>query len=235
MDPTSSNGLSSLPIFGMYSLTYVIFHLSLCASSCSSPSPLSSCSDVWPNAYREQARTNPINDHSVQRRLHLHQSGILLDNSSFLAWYTFLTWITFAFLVTPGYVTHKRLTFNLEGKINSQWSRTLDTSDRLRIQNELPCCGYFSPFVEATISQTCHARSILPGCKGPYLGFERKLGIWIKAVFSLVPVQVLVLVAGLLCSNHITYRFGKGMMPEAYQLDIHTMAVIMDNYANQLA
>ncbi|KAF8812862.1 hypothetical protein BYT27DRAFT_7251451 [Phlegmacium glaucopus] len=35
-------------------------------------------------------------------------SGILLNNRSFLAWYTFLTWITFAFLVAPGYVICKR-------------------------------------------------------------------------------------------------------------------------------
>ncbi|KAJ3510011.1 hypothetical protein NLJ89_g4911 [Agrocybe chaxingu] len=43
------------------------------------------------------------------------------------------------------------------------------------------------------------------------------------------------MLAGLLCSNHITYRFGKGMMPEAYRLNMNTMAVVMDNYANQLA
>jgi len=158
-------------------------------------------------------------------------AGILLNNRSFLAWYTFLTWITFAFLVVPGYLTYKRRTFNLEGKINDQWS-SLDTDDRLRIQNQLTCCGYFSPFVEATISQTCYARSILPGCKGLYLVFQRKLlGLWFKVVFSLVPVQLLIMVAALLCSNHITYRFGKGMMPEAYRLDMNTMAVIMDNYA----
>ena len=159
-------------------------------------------------------------------------AGILLNNRSFLAWYTFLTWMTFALLVTPGYITYKRRTFNLEGKINAQWSRSLDTEARLRIQNQLNCCGYFNPFVEATISQTCYARSILPGCKGPYLRFERGLlGIWVKIVFSLVPVQILVMVAGLLCSNHVTYRFGKGMMPEAYRLNMNTMAVIMDNYA----
>ncbi|KAF8812701.1 hypothetical protein BYT27DRAFT_7207544 [Phlegmacium glaucopus] len=84
------------------------------------------------------------------------------------------------------------------------WSRDLQT----------PYIQPRSPFVEATISQTCYARSILPGCKGPYLVFERKLlALWIKAVFW----------------------FGKGMMPEAYRLDITTMAVIMDNYANQFA
>ena len=159
-------------------------------------------------------------------------AGILLNNRSFLAWYTFLTWITFALLVIPGYITYKRRTFNLEGKINAQWSRSLDTESRLRVQNQLNCCGYFSPYVEATISQTCYARSMLPGCKGPYMAFERKLlKIWYIAVFAMVPAQILVMVVGLLCSNHITYRFGKGMMPEAYRLNMNTMAVIMDNYA----
>lgn len=159
-------------------------------------------------------------------------AGILLNNRSFLAWYTFLTWITFAFLLIPGYMTYKRRTFNLEGKINAQWSRQLDTSDRLRIQDQLECCGYFSPFVEATISQTCYSRSMLQGCKGPYMTFERQLlRLWFRVVFYLVPVQILVMVAGLMCSNHITYRFGKGMMPAAYRLDVNTMAVIMDNYA----
>ena len=163
-------------------------------------------------------------------------AGILLNNRGFLAWYTFLTWITFAFLVTPGYLTYKRRTFNLEGKINAQWSRNLNTEDRLLIQNQLNCCGYFSPFVEATVSQTCYARSILPGCKGPYLAFEQKLLLlWYKVVFALVPVQILIMVAGLLCSNHITYRFGKGMMPEAYRLNMNSMAVIMDNYAEYVA
>jgi hypothetical protein len=159
-------------------------------------------------------------------------AGILLNNRGFLAWYTFMTWVTFAFLVTPGYLTYKRRTFNLEGKINAQWSRNLDTEDRLLIQNQLNCCGFFSPFVEATISQTCYARSLLPGCKGPYLTFETGLLLlWYKVVFSLVPAQILIMVAGLLCSNHITYRFGKGMMPEAYRLNMNSMAAIMDSYA----
>ena len=163
-------------------------------------------------------------------------AGILLNNRGFLAWYTFMTWITFAFLVSPGYLTYKHRTFNLEGKINAQWSRNLNTEDRLRIQNQLNCCGYFSPYVEATVSQTCYARSILPGCKGPYLRFEKKLLLlWYKAVFALVPVQIVIMVAGLLCSNHITHRFGKGMMPEAYRLNMNSMAVIMDNYAEYVA
>jgi len=39
------------------------------------------------------------------------------------------------------------------------------------------------------------------------------------------------MIVGLLCSNHITYRFGKGLTPKQYRLDMGTMAVIMDEYA----
>ncbi|KAG5727432.1 hypothetical protein E4T56_gene11917 [Termitomyces sp. T112] len=163
-------------------------------------------------------------------------AGILLNNRAFLAVYTFILWIVFIFLLIPGYMTYKRHTFNLEGKINAQWSRDLGASGRLRVQNQLGCCGYYSPFVEATISQTCYARSVLPGCKLPYLQYERKiLSTWYTTVFSLVPLHLYIMITGLLCSNHVTYRFGKGMMPKAYRLSLNSMAVIMDNYANQLA
>ena len=159
-------------------------------------------------------------------------AGILLNNRSFLAVYTFLLWITFIFLVTPGYMTYKRRTFNLEGKINAQWSRQIGPKGRLRIQNQLFCCGYFNTFVEATISQTCYARSVLPGCKSGYLVFERAvLKRWYTISFGLVPFHLLITTAGLLCSNHVTYRFGKGMMPKAYRLSMTSMAIIMDNYA----
>ncbi|KAJ3531465.1 hypothetical protein NMY22_g8142 [Coprinellus aureogranulatus] len=43
------------------------------------------------------------------------------------------------------------------------------------------------------------------------------------------------MISALMCGNHVTYRFGKGMMPERYRLDMSSMAVIMDQYANQLA
>lgn len=159
-------------------------------------------------------------------------AGILLNNRTFLAVYTFLTWIVFGFLVTPGYITYKRRTFNIEGKINAEWSRQLGTDGRLRIQNQLECCGYFSPFIEATISQSCYARALLPGCKSKYIKFEKLvLERWYIASFALVPLQLAAMIAALLCSNHVTYRFGKGMMPKAYRLSLNSMAVIMDNYA----
>jgi len=163
-------------------------------------------------------------------------AGILLNNRSFLAVYTFFLWICFALLVIPGYLTFKRRNFNLDGKVNFQWGREFGINEWLRIQNQLNCCGFFSPFVEAAISQVCYSRSVLPGCKGPYMTFERfVLERWYTIVFGLVPFQIGVIVAGLLCSNHITYRFGKGMMPKAYRLSMNSMAVIMDSYASQLA
>lgn len=163
-------------------------------------------------------------------------AGILLNNRAFLAVYSFMCWIVFAFLVVPGYITYRRRTFNLEGKVNAQWSRDLGTDGRLRVQNQLGCCGYFSPFIEATVSQTCYSRSILPGCKLKYIVFQRMaLKRWYIISFGLVPVQIFIMTVGLLCSEHITYRWGKGMMPKAYRLSMGSMAVIMDNYANQLA
>jgi hypothetical protein len=86
--------------------------------------------------------------------------------------------------------------------------------------------------VEATVSPLCYARSIFPGCKNRYLKLERSvLETWYTIAFSLVPAHILIIVASLLCSNHITYRFGKGLTPKRYRLDLGSMAVIMDEYA----
>ncbi|KAF8643205.1 hypothetical protein AX16_009162 [Volvariella volvacea WC 439] len=163
-------------------------------------------------------------------------AGVLLNNRGFLATYSFLLWITFIFMLVPGYLTYKHRTFNLEGKVNAQWSRDLGAEGRARIQNQLECCGYFSPYVGATVTQTCYSRSILPGCKTKYIEFQEVVLMkWYTAAFSLVPFHVFVMLVGLLCSNHVTYRFGKGMMPKAYRLNRNSVAIFMDNYATQLA
>ncbi|KAJ7852090.1 hypothetical protein B0H14DRAFT_2760712 [Mycena olivaceomarginata] len=44
-----------------------------------------------------------------------------------------------------------------------------------------------------------------------------------------------IIVIALLCANHVTYRFGKGMMPRAYRLSREAMAVVVEGYATQLA
>ena len=84
----------------------------------------------------KHARTDHLHNRILRWYPHplIGWAGILLNNRNFLAWYTFLSWITFAFLATPGYIIYKRRIFNLEGKINAQWSRNLTTADRLQIQ-----------------------------------------------------------------------------------------------------
>ena len=62
-------------------------------------------------------------------------SGIMLNSRPFLAVYTFLLWVCLGLMVSPGYIAYKQRTFNLEGKINLQWSRLLGTEGRLRIQD----------------------------------------------------------------------------------------------------
>ncbi|KAJ7721782.1 hypothetical protein B0H16DRAFT_1473680 [Mycena metata] len=144
--------------------------------------------------------------------------GRLLNNRPFLAVYTFLLWIAFGLLVVPGYITYKRRTLNLEAKVNQKWSQELGAASRLTIQCVLGCCG------------------ILPGCKQQFLEFQEKaLTRWYIVSFGLVPVHIAIMAAGLLCSNHVTYRFGMGMMPKAYRLSREAMAVIMEQYASQLA
>lgn len=166
----------------------------------------------------------------------LGYSGILLNNRSFLAVYVVLLWCCLAFIVAPGYIAYKKKTFNLEGKINLQWSRHLGTIGRLRIQDALKCCGYFSPANEYTISPLCYPRSNEDGCKNRYIKLERiVLRTWYTVSFSLVPAHMLIILCGLLCANHVTYRFGKGLTPERYRLDLDSMAIIMNDYATQIA
>lgn len=80
--------------------------------------------------------------------------------------------------------------------------------------------------------QMCCARSTLPECKLPCLKYEREiLQVFFKIMFAIMLVHILVMLAALLCLNHVMYRFGEGMMPQAYQLNMDSMTVIMDQYA----
>lgn len=148
-------------------------------------------------------------------------AGILLNNRAFLSLYTFFLWIGFVFIVAPGYIAYKKKTFNLSGKMNQTWSRGLTIEERRTVQRVLGCCGYYSPFVEAAAdSVRCFSRSTLPGCKGPIIDFERTaLRLIYTCSFAIVPLHLIIIVTSLLCSDHITYRFGKGVTPKEYRVD----------------
>lgn len=86
--------------------------------------------------------------------------------------------------------------------------------------------------MEATISSTCYSRASIPGCKGRYLRFRRNvLHKWFITSFALAPVQLAIMIIALICSNQVTYRFGKGLTPKQYRLDLGSLAFIMDGYA----
>jgi hypothetical protein len=46
-----------------------------------------------------------------------------------------------------------------------------------------------------------------------------------------VPLQIAVIITSLLSSSHITYRFGKGLTPKRYRLDMQAMNVLMEEYS----
>ncbi|ESK84669.1 tetraspanin tsp2 family [Moniliophthora roreri MCA 2997] len=147
-------------------------------------------------------------------------SGTILNSRAILAIYTLLLWPSLISVLVVGYASYKRYAFKLDHKLNLSWSQFFTPLGRLLIQGSLKCCGYYSPSHEATPSNKCYPRTVLQGCKGPLYRFEkRNLGlIWRLAFFFIVPMHLVNLVVALLCSNHVTKTFGKGMTPKMYRL-----------------
>jgi hypothetical protein len=149
----------------------------------------------------------------------LGMTGTLLNSRPILAVYTLLLWPSFISLLSVGYVAYKRDTFSLDHKLNLSWSRRYNALDRLRVQDSLQCCGFYSTLHAITPSKRCYLRAPLPGCKRNLYNFEHQnlSRIW-RAAFALVPLHLFNLVVALLCANHITNMFGKGIIPKQYRL-----------------
>lgn len=146
-------------------------------------------------------------------------SGTILNSRPILAVYAVLLWPALLSILAIGYTSYKRYAFALDRKLNLAWSQWYTPVGRLIIQNSLRCCGYYDPLHEATASTLCYPRTPLPGCKGKLYRFEHEnlATIW-SAAFALVPVHVINIVISLLCANHVTRTFGKGIMPKRYWL-----------------
>ncbi|KAJ7505805.1 tetraspanin Tsp2 family [Mycena galericulata] len=146
-------------------------------------------------------------------------SGVLLNSRPILAVYTLLLWPAFVSIVAIGYVGYKRATFALDHKLNMSWSQYYTPLGRLLIQDALRCCGFYTALHEATPSARCYPRTALPGCKGKLYRFERaNLAMVWSTVFALVPLHLLNLLIALLCANHVTETFGRGITPKMYRL-----------------
>ncbi|KIJ59258.1 hypothetical protein HYDPIDRAFT_101011 [Hydnomerulius pinastri MD-312] len=146
-------------------------------------------------------------------------TGTLLNSRPILAIYALLLWPAFTALLAVIYLAYRRVTFSLISTLDSSWTHHFNDATRLAIQNALHCCGYTSPLHSASPSLRCYARSPLPGCKGTLLHFERTklIQVW-QSVFALVPLHLYIMIAALLCANHVDKRFGKGIMPRNYWL-----------------
>ncbi|KAJ7732548.1 hypothetical protein B0H16DRAFT_1770212 [Mycena metata] len=142
----------------------------------------------------------------------------------------------FGLLVVPGYITYKRRTLNLEAKVNQQWSQELGAAGRLIVAlfflpSLLLSSETRGPPVWRCVPFFFPSSGVPPSLPSPR--FYLALSAFPSTRHTNQPHSNMA--AGLLCSNHGTYRFGKGMMPKAYRLSREAMAVIMEQYASQLA
>ncbi|KAH8114782.1 hypothetical protein DFH11DRAFT_1877594 [Phellopilus nigrolimitatus] len=146
-------------------------------------------------------------------------TGTLLNSRPLLAIYAILLWPALVSLLSVGYVSYKRAAFSLDLKLNLAWSQWYTDSGRTAIQDSLRCCGFADPLHEAAFGPRCFPRTQLPGCKGPLLRFERaNLGTLWRLVFAAVPLHIVNIIVSLLCANHVTHSFGKGLIPKQYRL-----------------
>lgn len=146
-------------------------------------------------------------------------TGVFLNSRLLLATYAILLWPGLISMTAVGFITYKRFTFSLDHKLDLAWSQWYTPEGRLLIQDVLRCCGWYNVLHEAIPSKQCYPRTPLPGCKSKLYRFEKEnLGMIQRAAFSLVPLHILNIIVALLCANHITKRFGDGIIPKKYRL-----------------
>ncbi|KZV92563.1 hypothetical protein EXIGLDRAFT_614208 [Exidia glandulosa HHB12029] len=148
-------------------------------------------------------------------------SGTLLNSRPILAFYAILLFPAFIALLIPAYVSYKRATFDLERKMNLAWSEWWDDRAKSIVQNSLRCCGYYSPLHQAVFSKRCYPRvpPSVRGCKAALVAYESwALRKTYTALFALVPLHLVNIIVALLCANHVTSTFGKGLTPTHYRL-----------------
>ncbi|KAH9033638.1 hypothetical protein EDB85DRAFT_1864300 [Lactarius pseudohatsudake] len=148
-------------------------------------------------------------------------TGTFLNSRPILAVYVLLLFPSFISFVSVGYVTYKKATFSLDARASEAWNLWYSAGARTVLQGALGCCGWSNPLHAAVASGTCYPRSPLPGCHGPLVRLEHDVltSAW-GTVFSLVPLHLANIFVGLLCANHVTRRFGKGITPPRYRLTV---------------
>ncbi|KAK3808366.1 MAG: hypothetical protein J3Q66DRAFT_354615 [Benniella sp.] len=130
--------------------------------------------------------------------------GIFRDNRVWLSWYNLMLWPVFALYVSVGYIAFRRAKNHLRAHLKDEWIHSYTREQRLLVQRNLKCCGYQAPTYYGEYDLRCFPMTHLPGCQHKYNLYEDRLltTCW-NASFILVPFQLFVMIAALLCSNHV--------------------------------
>ncbi|KAI8601595.1 hypothetical protein EDD21DRAFT_374060 [Dissophora ornata] len=130
--------------------------------------------------------------------------GVFRENRIWLSWYSLMLWPVFALYVSVGYIAFRRAKNHLRAHLKDEWMHSYSREQRLLVQRNLKCCGYQDPTWYGEYDLRCFPMINLPGCQHKYNLYEdRLLSICWTVSFSLVPFQLFVMVAALLCSNHV--------------------------------
>ncbi|KAF9114327.1 hypothetical protein BGX27_011147 [Mortierella sp. AM989] len=130
--------------------------------------------------------------------------GIFRENRLLLSWYSILLWPVFALYISVGYIAFRRAKNHLRTHLREEWVHSYSREQRLLVQRNLKCCGYQDPAWFGEYDLRCFPMINLPGCQHKYNVYEDKLltTCW-TASFTLAPFQLFVMIAALLCSNHV--------------------------------
>ncbi|KAF9300106.1 hypothetical protein BGZ74_008304 [Mortierella antarctica] len=130
--------------------------------------------------------------------------GVLRENRIWLSWYNLMLWPVFCLYVSVGYIAFRREKNHLRNHLRDEWVHSYTRSQRLLVQRNLKCCGYQDPSFFGAYDMRCFPMTILPGCQHKYNVYEKDLlnACWTVS-FTLVPIQLFIIITALLCSNHV--------------------------------
>ncbi|KAF8948837.1 hypothetical protein BGZ46_005283 [Entomortierella lignicola] len=137
--------------------------------------------------------------------------GTLRENRFWLSIYTILLWPVFGLYVSVGYIAFRRSHARLRAHIKDEWINTYDRDQRIIVQQNLKCCGFQTPSWYAEYDLRCFPMTVLPGCQHKFSLYELNfLKTSYTIAFSIVPVQLFVMISALLCSNHVDAMLRSG-------------------------
>ncbi|KAG0204163.1 hypothetical protein BGX33_008677 [Mortierella sp. NVP41] len=130
--------------------------------------------------------------------------GIFRENRIWLSWYTIILWPVFAMYISVGYIAFRRAKNHLRAHLKDEWIHSYSRDQRLLVQRQLKCCGYQDPTYFGEYDLRCFPMINLPGCQHKYNLYEDNVltTAWTIS-FGLAPVQLFVMIAALMCSNHV--------------------------------